>query len=82
MSAQIAVIISQADLQKMIDQKVEAKFNELQKSFTIERDLPVRMSCKEAAAHLNISESTFHRHHSHLKQYEGRTVFVLAKDLK
>ena len=82
MSAQIAVIISQADLQKMIDQKVEAKFNELQKSLTIERDLPVRMSCKRAAKELGISVSSFNRNFPHLKQYEGNTVFVLAKDLK
>ena len=74
--------MSHADLQKMIDQKVEAKFDELQKSLTIERDLPVRMSCKRAAKELGISVSSFNRNFSYLKQYEGNTVFVLAKDLK
>ncbi len=82
MSAQIAVILSQAEFEKVIKEEVYRQLEGLKRSLTIERDLPVRMSCKEAAAHLNISESTFHRHHSHLKQYEGRTVFVLAKDLK
>ena len=82
MSAQIAVIMSQAEFEKVIKEEVYRQLEGLKRSLTIERDLPVRMSCKEAASHLNISESTFHRHHSHLKQYEGNTVFVLAKDLK
>jgi len=82
MSAQIAVIMSHAEFEKVIKEEVYRQLEGLKRSLTIERDLPVRMSCKRAAKELGISVSSFNRNFPHLKRYEGNTVFVLAKDLK
>lgn len=81
MGYQIALIISEADFKKSVAEEVAKQIAALKKSMEVERGLPVRMSCKGAAAHLGISERNFHRNYSHLKKYEGRTVFVLSKDL-
>lgn len=81
MSAQIAIIISQADLQKMIDEAVEKKTASIAAAFDRGKDLPERVTVRKAAVYLGVSESTFHRKHSHLKQHEGNSVFVLGRDL-
>lgn len=81
MPAQIAVIITPADLQKMIDEAVAKRTAEIRAAFETTNKLPARMTVKAAAAHLGIDASTFHRKYSHLKQREGNSVFVLGRDL-
>ena len=81
MSAQIAVILSQSDLQRMIDTAVELKAAEIRAAYEATRELPERVNVRRAAEIMGISETTFHRKFNHLKQYEGGSVFVLGKDL-
>ena len=74
---QIAILTTLDELEKMIDAKVDQRFEKFQAA----QALPLRMNCKEAAKRLGVSDSTFHSRYAHLKRYEGNVVFVSGADL-
>ena len=78
----LAIIITPEALERLIEKKaseiIERKMSQIQLS----KDLPERLTCKQAAKLLGISETTFHNQYSALKTHKGNSVFVLSEDLR
>ncbi len=79
--SQIAIIISQEELTRMIDAAVDTRIAKLQVQISAAKELPVRLKVKDAAKQLSMSVATFDRKYSHLKQYDRNGVFVFSADL-
>jgi len=77
----IAIIMTEAELQRRIDAAVEKRILALAASIETRKELPLRLKVTEAAKLLGISVSTFNRNYRHLKKAEGGSVYVLAADV-
>lgn len=78
---QVAIIITPSDLQKMVAEEVAKQTAQIRAAFEAKRVLPARMSIRDAAKYMGVSESTFHRNHAYLKRYDGGSVYVAGADL-
>jgi len=77
----IAIIMTEAELQRRIDAAVEKRILAFAASIETRKELPLRLKVTEAAKLLGISVSTFNRNYRNLKRTEGRRVYVLAADV-
>jgi len=77
----IAIIMTEAELQRRIDSAVEKRILAFAASIETRKELPLRLKVTEAAKLLGISVATFNRKYRHLKKAEGGSVYVLAADV-
>ena len=84
----IAIIMTEAELERRIQEALDKKFAALSDRLETEKALPIELSCKEAAAVLGVSATTFLlrcrsvQKYSVLKRQRGGRVYVLSNDLK
>jgi len=77
----IAIILTEAELQRRIDAAVEKRILAFAASIETRKELPLRLKVTEAAKLMGISVATFNRKYRHLKKAEGGSVYVLAADV-
>jgi len=77
----IAIIMTEAELQRRIDAAVEKRILAFAASIETRKELPLRLKVTEAAKLMGISVSTFNRNYRNLKRTEGGSVYVLAADV-
>jgi len=77
----IAIIMTEADLNRLIEAAVKKHVSAFTASIETRKELPLRLKVTEAAKLLGISVATFNRKYKHLKKAEGGSVYVLAADV-
>lgn len=76
-----ALIITRPELLALIEQAVEKKVQEIAAKMASPSDLPIRLTCKQAAKDIGCSNTTFHAKYRKLKRFDGNSVYVLSSDL-
>lgn len=82
MNPALAIIITPEQLAAQIRQEVAAAMAEYDRRQSAQKELPVRLTCKQAAKVIGVSERKFHRDYSHLKRRDAHGVYVASADIK
>jgi hypothetical protein len=81
MKQALAIIITPEQLSAQIRQEVDAAMAEYDRRQVVQKELPVRLTCRQAAKLIGISERKFHRDYSHLKRRDAHGVYVASADI-